>query len=109
MQQNNSTVRRTRRANTISTSNVTCSPTKKVIGTFRKFLQVGCHARAASEHVAARHPKLASRVPLWAKGNLAAYFHSHTFDVTLSLASVLCSKTPTMPASLASFPVALTK
>ena len=32
------------------------------------------------------------------------YFHSQTFDTTLSLASVSCSNTPTMPASFAKFP-----
>ena len=37
------------------------------------------------------------------------HFHSHNFDVTLSLASVLCSNTTTMPARFANFPVAVTK
>ena len=41
--------------------------------------------------------------------SVSDYFHSQVFDATLSLASVLCSKTPTVPVSRASFPVALVK
>jgi hypothetical protein len=37
------------------------------------------------------------------------YFHSQTFDTTLSLASVSCSNTPTMPASFAKLPTAFVK
>jgi len=39
----------------------------------------------------------------------ASYFHSQNLEVTLSLASVLCSNTLAVPASFASEPVALTK
>jgi hypothetical protein len=37
------------------------------------------------------------------------YFHSQSLDATLSLASVSCSNTPTMPASFAKFPLAFVK
>ena len=37
------------------------------------------------------------------------YFHSQSLDTTLSLASVSCSNTPTMPASFAKFPLAFVK
>jgi hypothetical protein len=47
--------------------------------------------------------------PLSHNALLPDYFHSQTFDATLSLASVLCSNTPTVPASLASLPVAFVK
>jgi hypothetical protein len=47
--------------------------------------------------------------PAKRRGRMPDYFHSQVFDATLSLASVLCSNTPTVPARLASFPVAFRK